>query len=114
MTKKILKYRTVSILSAVSVCLVAAGTVWAYATLAAIKGPVFIVHFDDIAGITQVGSLATFAIIGFLGIVSVIMNSLIALALEERDPFLGKVTAITTFLFAVLLFMAFAAILNVN
>jgi hypothetical protein len=42
------------------------------------------------------------------------MNFFIALEFDARDRFLGKFTAVMTLVFATLLFIAFAAIINVN
>ena len=65
-------------------------------------------------GITAVGSPTNLVFVGFLGTVVVIMNFFIALELEARNRFLGKLVAALTLLFAVLLFIAFAVIINVN
>lgn len=73
-----------------------------------------IIHFNDLEGITAVGTPTSLAFMAALGTAVVVINSLIALELEERDRFLGKLTAAVTLVFAVLLFIAFAAIINVN
>lgn len=114
MAKKFLKDRMVSILAALSACFVAGGTLWAYFTLAGINAPVFIIHFNDVSGITEVGSPSMIIFVGVFGLLIVAADWLIAVALDERDPFLGKITAVVGLLFSVLLFIAFAAILNVN
>jgi hypothetical protein len=44
----------------------------------------------------------------------VIVDFFIALDLEARDNVLGKIVAAVTLIMAVLLFLAFAAIINVN
>jgi len=77
------------------------------------SGP-FILHFNDMVGITSVGDLSVIIFMGVVGIVATVMNFFISLEFEERDPFLGKVMAGATLVFAVLLFIAFASILNVN
>jgi large subunit ribosomal protein L21 len=87
MLKKLLKYRTISILSALSACFVIGGFLWAYFALRTINTPVFILHFNDMAGITQVGSLGTLITTGVFGLLMVVINTFIALGFEERDPF---------------------------
>lgn len=114
MFKKILKYKLVSTLSLVSVLFILGGFAWAYFTLRAIGGGPFILHFNDIEGITSVGGLGTIVFAGVFGIIAVIMNFFIALEFEERDRFLGKFLAVMTLLFGILLFIAFVAILSVN
>jgi len=104
----------VSIFAAFSACFVAGGTLWAYLTLQGINAPVFIIHFNDISGITEVGGPSTIIFVGVFGLLVVAADWLIAVALEERDPVLGKITAVAGLLFSILLFIAFAAILNVN
>ena len=48
------------------------------------------------------------------GLVVVLVNFGIALALEERDRFLGKLIAAATAVFAILLFIGFSVIMSVN
>ncbi len=112
--KKILRYRTVSAISFFSIILVLGGGIWAIAALAATGSGPFIVHFDDLSGITSVGGLAPIIFMGVIGLIVTVMNFFIALELESRDRFLGKLTVAGTLIFAVLLFIAFAAIINVN
>lgn len=115
-------WKKISRAKAVSVALVAAlgfalgGWLWAYSSLrgAAAAGTPLILHFNDISGITAVGGMASITFMGILGVAVVLLNSAIALALEERDRFLGKLAAAMTLAFAALLFLAFAAIINVN
>ena len=114
MFKKILRHRTVSLVSLGSFLLAAGGCAWAWVALGGMVSAPLILHFDDIEGITAVGTPASLIFMGVLGVAVVLMNFAIALELEERDRVLGKVTAGMTFIFAALLFMAFAAIINVN
>jgi hypothetical protein len=44
----------------------------------------------------------------------VVINGFLAMALEKRSLLFGKLTAVLTLVFAVLLFMAFAVIISVN
>ncbi|HUC01674.1 MAG TPA: hypothetical protein VMA75_02105 [Candidatus Paceibacterota bacterium] len=113
MIKKIVKYRTVSLLFLASFAFAASGFFWAWVALAPSSGPL-ILHFNDMGGITATGTFATFLLMGILGIAIVIMNFVIALGLEERDRILGKIVAVLTLVMAILLFLAFAAIIKVN
>jgi hypothetical protein len=114
MLKKIMGHRTVALLSVFSLCLVLAGMIWVYGTLRNYGSGPIILHFDDINGITQVGNATAFLGIGIFGIIAVLINGFLALALDERDAFLGKFLASMTLVFAILLFIGFAAIVGVN
>ena len=101
-------------MSSFAIAFATGGFAWVvYALSGSGAGP-FILHFNDMASITSVGDLNVIIFMGALGIVITVMNLFIALALEERDAFLGKVMAGGTLIFAILLFIAFASILNVN
>ncbi len=100
-------------------CLAALGFVlggWVAAGLAlrGVGDAPLILHFDDLQGVTAVGGWQGLAAIGALGIIVVALNLAIALELDARDRFLGKFVAALTLFFAVLLFMGFLAIMNVN
>lgn len=113
MIKKLSKFKVVSSLFFASFILVLGGLVWAYATLRGVSGSL-IMHFNNLVGINQVGGLAELAWIGATGVVVVLINSFVALELEARDWFLGKLLAAATLLFGILIFIGFAAIINVN
>lgn len=114
MIKKILKYRAVAAVSFASMAFVLGGFFWSYFSILASGAGPFILHFNDMDGITSVGSLGVVVFMGVFGFVVALMNFFIAMEFESRDRFLGKITAGATLIFAVLLFIAFAAILNVN
>lgn len=114
MMKKIIRAKVVSILSLTAFLFVLGGFLWADLALRGVANAPLILHFDDIQGITSVGPLGTIIFVGSLGLAIVIMNFFIALEFDARDRFLGKLTAVTTLIFAILLFIAFAAIINVN
>ncbi|HVN26127.1 MAG TPA: hypothetical protein VMT99_00535 [Candidatus Paceibacterota bacterium] len=114
MLQKAIRYRAVSGLALLSLVFVAGGSAWAYASLLASGTGPYIMHFNDMTGITSVGDATPVAFAGVLGVIVVLMNFFIALEFEQRDGFLGKVLAGGTLIFAVLLFLACAAILNVN
>jgi hypothetical protein len=111
MIEKIKKYRLVGLLSLVSLAFAAGGFFWALGSET--SGP-FILHFNDMAGITSIGSFGNLLWMGILGIAIIVINFFIALDLEARDNVLGKIVAVMTLVMAVLLFLAFAAIIKVN
>jgi hypothetical protein len=113
MLKKINGHKLVSILCACALAFVLGGMVWFVAAVHGVTGPL-ILHFNDTAGVTQVGNLGVIFGIGFLAILMVVLNAAIALELAARDRFLGDFAAVTNLAFAVLLFIAAAAIISVN
>ncbi len=114
MIKKIARYRLVSLFSLASLALVAGGFFWAYGALLNVGAEPLILHFNDMDGITATGGFSNLLFMGILGALIVIVNFFIAIELEARDHFLGKVVASVTLILAVLLFLGFTAILNVN
>jgi len=111
--RKALRFKTTSLLFALSFILVASGTVWVYVALRGIRGPL-ILHFSNLFGIDQIGALWDLLKMGMLGIVIVLVNFVIALELEEQDWFLGKLLAGATVFLGLLIFIGFAAIISVN
>jgi hypothetical protein len=87
---------------------------WAFAALEGTPSGPLILHFNDMNGITSIGSFGSIVAMGILGIVIVVIDFLVALDLEARDRVLGKIVAAMTLVMAVLLFLAFAAIIKVN
>ena len=113
MFKRIIKFKLVSGLFAASFAFVAGGAFWSYFALRN-SSELVILHFSNIAGITQMGSISNLVYFGIGAAIIVITNFLIALELEERDMFLSKITAAGTLLFGILIFIGFAAIISVN
>ncbi|MGD1003343.1 MAG: hypothetical protein ABR884_02090 [Minisyncoccia bacterium] len=114
MIKKISKHRLVSLLSLASLAFAAGGFFWALGALGGAASGPFILHFNDLQGITSIGSFGNILWMGVLGIAIVVMNFFIALDLETRDNVLGKIVAAMTLVMAILLFLAFAAIIKIN
>jgi hypothetical protein len=112
MWKNAIKFRSTSLAFLTGFLLIVGGCLWAYAALHNVSGPL-ILHFND-TGINQIGSLWEILWIGITGIVMVIINFCIAIELEARDWFLGKLLAAETLLLGVLIFVGFAAIISVN
>lgn len=113
MLRKALKSRLVSISSCASLVFVSAATIWAYIATKDISGPI-VVHFNNVSGINQIGTFLDMVLVGVTGLVVIVINFFLALELEERDWFLGKIVAIATLFLSILIFIAFAAIISVN
>lgn len=103
-----------SLLSLASFVLSAGGFFWALGALGGAASGPLILHFNDMAGITSIGSFGDILWMGVLGIAIVVINFFIALNLEARDNVLGKIVAAMTLVMAILLFLAFAAIIRIN
>lgn len=115
MIEKIKKHKAVAGACLAAIALALGGFLWAYFRLLNVAGGgPLVLHFNDMNGITDVGNLWGIASMGILGIVVTVVNFVIAIEMEERDRFLGKVVATASVFFAVLLFIAFAAILSIN
>jgi len=115
MVKKIIKYKAVGFACLAAIAIALGGFFWAFFRLMNSAGGVpLVLHFNDVIGITDVGSLWVIASMGILGIAVMAINFFIAIEMEERDSFLGKVVAAASVFFAVLLFISFAAILGMN
>jgi len=112
--KTLLRHKAVCITSFASFLFAAGGFIWAYASMWSAAAVPLVLHFNDMDGITSTGGLGSVAFAGIFGVAVVVINFFLALELDARDRFLGKTTAALGFVFAVLLFIAFAAILNVN
>lgn len=111
---KILRERRVATgLLIIAAALVLTGGIWAISALSG-RGPV-IIHFNDLQGITASGGLGSIYFAAIIGVLAVILNGLLAFALEDRGlVFFGRLTAVLTLALAVLLFIAFTAIISVN
>lgn len=107
------KHKSLAFFFALSLAFVLGGALWAYFALRGFSEP-FVLHFDDIIGITQIGGVEALAAAGFVGTIIVAINAVLAMELEQRERFLGRMIAGATLLFALLLFMGFAAIISVN
>lgn len=114
MMKNISKYRLISLLSLASLAFVAGGFFWALDALTNVGSGPLILHFNDMQGITSIGTIGSIVLMGILGVAIVSMNFFVALEMEARDRALGKIVAAMTLVMAILLFLAFAAIIKVN
>ncbi len=114
MIEKIKKYRLVSLLSFASLAFASGGFFWALGALGGVISGPLVLHFNDMQGITSIGSFGNVLWMGILGIAIVLMNFFVAIDLEARDNVFGKIVAVMTLIMAILLFLAFAAIIKVN
>ena len=108
-----LRHKLISVLSALSAFFILSGALWAYFGLYGASGPL-ILHFSDLAGITQIGGAGNFLAVGLAGIAATAINFVLAVELELRTGFLGKLLAAATLFLALLLFLGFASIISVN
>lgn len=99
-------------LFAAAAALISTAWLWAWLELND-QASQLVVHFNN-AGLVQIGTLTYLHRAAATGIIVVALNFWIALELEERDRFWGAFVAGATLLFAVLLFIGFAAIINAN
>ena len=111
--QRIIKFRKISGVFAASLALVASGTVWAYFALRGITQPL-ILHYTAGGGINQVGKLSDLARLGGMAVIMLGVNFLLALSLESRGVWWGKVIAVVSLIVATLIFIGFAAIISVN
>ena len=111
--ERIKRSKAVSIAFGASALLVMGGWLRAYFALRATTQPL-IIHFNNYEGINQIGGMGDLLNTAIFGLVVVLVNFGIALALEERDRFLGKLIAAATAVFAILLFIGFSVIVSVN
>jgi hypothetical protein len=111
--RKILERRGILLLSLISLFWVVCGWAWAYFRLRMLETPI-ILHFSTWEGIDRIGTITDIHKIGGIGLAIVLVNSFIALALAPRDRFLARMTALATFVMALLLFILFGAIIGVN
>ncbi len=115
--KRAIEHRAVGSLFGISFFLVAGGWTWAYWALRNVE-PYINFHWNADFGIKQVVFAGDFVpMLGTVGgttLFVVVVNTLVALELEERDWFLGKLLAVGTLAISALIFIGFAAIIAVN
>lgn len=111
--EKILKHKIVSLVFLLGFLLVIGGWIKAYIALRNISQPL-IVHFNNAVGINQIGNLNDLAAVGIFGLAALGIDFFISLELDERDSFLGKITASAGLFLAILIFIGFSAIISVN
>jgi hypothetical protein len=114
MIKKFFIENAILLASCTALALVLGGSLWAFFALHISGGRVFILHFNDIRGITVAGDGVSVLGMGVFAALVVLMNFVIARELALRDRFLGGFLAALTLIFASLLFVGFIAIINVN
>ncbi len=110
---KIVKHKIVAIVGGASLVLTTGGWLWSWLVLRHVRQPL-ILHFNNLVGIDKIGSASDLSVLGVFGFLAVLVNTLLALELDDRDWFWGKFLITVTAGLAALLFMAFAAIISVN
>lgn len=98
---------------AAGLLLAVGGWFWAWLALGSIQSPL-ILHFSEYTGINQIGNMADIHGLGATGVVMMLLDFVLALALRGREPRWSKVLAGAALFLGALLFMALAAIISVN
>ena len=111
--REFFRYKIPNLVLVLSLTLVLGGWVWSYFDLRTISDPL-IIHYSQEVGIDQVGYAGDLAKVGIFGIVVILINFLIAVEVEQKERFLGRLTSGVTFLLGLLIFIYFAAIMGVN
>ncbi len=114
MDKKCLSRSPVVAMSCAAIAISLGGAIWMWFALRAAGPGPFILGFDDMQGITRTGGMGDVSVILAVAVAVAVINAFVALELDARDPWLGKMVAGITLAAAVLLFIAFAAIINAN
>ncbi len=111
--KEFFKHKIPNLVLVVSLTLVLGGWAWSYFDLKTISDPL-VIHYSQGVGIDQVGYAGDLAKVGIFGMVVILINFLIAVELEQKERFLGRLTSGVTLLLGLLIFIYFAAIISVN
>ncbi len=118
MEETIVRHNGVIAMGAAAIAFIVGGFGWALVALGAfslgLSGRPVILHFNDLSGITRIGTAADLLTAGVFAFVAAAAGIAIAFELDRRDRILGKLAAATVLAAAVLLFIACAAIINVN
>lgn len=114
MLKKFFNENFITVFCAAALAFVVGGFTWAFFELRATGTNSLILHFNSVQGITTVGGLGLIIFMGVFATLIVFMNFAIAREFSTRDQFFGRFLAVLTLAFAILLFIAFAAIIRVN
>lgn len=107
------KHRLISGIFAVSFFLTVYASIWSYVALGS-SSQQLILRFSEYEGITKTGGILDLVLLGCFGCLLVIVNYILALLLEEREHFLGRLLTGATLFTAVLIFIAVSAIISVN
>jgi hypothetical protein len=110
--KLLIKYKWTGISFSVALTFVLTGWIWVWVRLRDVSQ--LTLHFSDYGGINKTGSIWDLHAFGLLGLIMLVLDWLISMALEERDWFLGKLTAFVGLVLGILIFIGFMAIMNVN
>ncbi|MDO8504692.1 MAG: hypothetical protein Q7S36_02455 [Candidatus Liptonbacteria bacterium] len=111
--EKIKKYRFTSAIFGLSFALVLWASLRAYFILRASSQPL-ILHFSEYAGITRIGSATDILLLGIFALTIILVNFALAMSLNAREGFLGKLITGATLFLAILTFIAISVILSVN
>ncbi len=118
MGKTTVRHNAVVGMGAAAIAFIAGGFGWALIALGAfqvgLSGRPVILHFNELSGITRIGTAADLLAAGVFALVAAAAGIAVAFELDRRDRVLGKLAAAVVLAAAVLLFIACAAIISVN
>lgn len=101
------------VITVASTFLIISGIWWAYVALSDISQPL-IIRFTNVNGITGIGRIGDLMAVGVFGIMATLINGYLAWELDDRAPVFSRAMMMGTAFLALLLFIGFAAIINVN
>jgi hypothetical protein len=112
--KNLIKNKDVFVLNYVAISISLVSFFFVFFNLINLFNRSLVVHFDDINGVTKMGNFTDIILIAVTGIIVTVLNFFISIEVEKKDKFLARIISIVSILFAVLLFIAFTAILTMN
>lgn len=97
----------------ISMLLIWLGYARAFFALRGVEQPL-ILRFNQISGITHIGTLKELLAFAILGSLMVLLDVVLGLTLKERSPWWARVLFLGGFLIALLIFLSCMAIMSVN
>ena len=114
MIKRYLTKNFLALSFSLAAAFVAGSFLYMLIALRNVRTSTVILHFNDVSGITVLGSKGGLVFMGVFGLVSLLINFGLAREFTGRNAFLGQLIAWVSLAFGILLFIAFLAMINVN
>lgn len=112
--KNFIKNKEVFVLNYIAIGISLISFFLVFFNLISLSNRPLVIHFDDINGVTKMGNFTDIISIAATGIIVTVLNFFISIEVEKKDKFLARIISVVSILFAVLLFIAFTAILTMN